>query len=134
MVKKKNCTKCKKFKSLSEFHKRSIAPDGHAWRCKTCQNAYEQKVRCTPKSKKYEKVKALRRKYNMTLDDHLLMYVLQNGCCKICKQPTAYNKICVDHDHKTNKVRGLLCTHCNTLLGMAKDNLQILVNAIEYLE
>jgi len=40
----------------------------------------------------------------------------------------------VDHCHSTNKVRGLLCTNCNTLIGKAKDNVLILHSAIKYLE
>lgn len=40
----------------------------------------------------------------------------------------------VDHDHVTGTIRGLLCSKCNTLLGMAKDNIAILENAIKYLK
>ena len=40
----------------------------------------------------------------------------------------------VDHDHITGSNRGLLCTNCNFLLGYAKDNIFILINAIQYLK
>jgi hypothetical protein len=40
----------------------------------------------------------------------------------------------VDHSHKTNKVRDLLCTKCNTLLGAVDDNVEILEKAIKYLQ
>jgi hypothetical protein len=42
--------------------------------------------------------------------------------------------LCVDHSHRTGKVRGLLCIECNTGLGRFEDKLQILINAIHYLK
>ena len=42
-------------------------------------------------------------------------------------------RLAVDHNHTTGKVRGLLCSNCNTLLGKAKDNVNILQAAIDYL-
>lgn len=63
-----------------------------------------------------------------------------DGICEICGQKetlTRNNKIrklSIDHNHQTNKIRGLLCSKCNTLLGRAEDSIQILKQAIEYLE
>ena len=62
------------------------------------------------------------------------MYATQNGKCKICDKPFEINKLSVDHSHKNNKVRGLLCTKCNVLIGMAEDNIDVLYHAIEYLK
>mgnify|MGYP002345384244 CR=1 FL=1 len=57
--------------------------------------------------------------------------------CPICfsEKPQINNRkyFLVDHCHKTNKVRGLLCYLCNSMLGKAKDNIDILNNAIKYL-
>ena len=44
------------------------------------------------------------------------------------------SEIYVDHDHKTGKVRGMLCHACNTVIGHADDNVTILNSAIKYLE
>lgn len=66
-----------------------------------------------------------------------------NGKCHICENKLVENEerrgqslktIAIDHDHKTNKVRGLLCKKCNSLLGFCDDNILILKKAIEYLE
>lgn len=66
----------------------------------------------------------------------------QNGVCLICSKELIVlgsveeiQKVaCVDHCHKTGKVRGLLCRNCNTGLGSFKDDTDFLKKAIEYLE
>lgn len=62
------------------------------------------------------------------MDGHDALVALQNGLCAVCGEPpTARNtrahwdgKLCVDHDHATGKVRGLLCNDCNLLIGYGK--------------
>jgi len=70
--------------------------------------------------------------YGLSLDKYNEMYEAQEGKCLICGEHK--DKLMVDHDHKTNKVRGLLCTHCNTGIGFLKDNVNNLKKAIDYLE
>lgn len=76
-------------------------------------------------------------KYNMTISDYESMYNTQNGKCAICgndgDKNNKYRPLYIDHDHKTGKVRGLLCSKCNFLLGNSNDDVNILLNAIEYL-
>ncbi len=91
--------------------------------------ATQQRYRQSGKAK----VRALKRAYNLTLEQHEQLYVDQNGCCAICKQSIAYDKMNTDHDHKTGKIRGLLCWSCNLMLGNAKDNLDTLRTAVRYL-
>lgn len=83
------------------------------------------------------KVKAnLLRKYGITLEQFEAMLKDQGNACKICKTSTPGGKgtFHVDHCHKTGVVRGLLCHHCNALLGHAKDQVTILEEAIRYLK
>ena len=75
----------------------------------------------------------LRQRYGMTWLDKIAMLASQDGYCCICKTKISMEQACVDHDHKTNKVRGLLCNYCNHLLGHAKDNVNIWTSAIKYL-
>lgn len=76
----------------------------------------------------------LKNKYNITLDDKNKIRDTQNNKCNICKLEFNDDKSAyVDHCHKTNKVRGLLCHTCNSGLGMFKDNIEYLKNAILYL-
>lgn len=61
----------------------------------------------------------------------------QRGACAICKSTlnsSRYTKLAVDHDHLTGKVRGLLCTNCNTAIGLMKDSPLRLRAAASYLE
>lgn len=71
-------------------------------------------------------------KYGITLEDFKDMRAAQNNSCGICKvtfKGTPY----VDHCHSTRKVRGLLCSNCNTGLGMFEDDVDRLREAIKYL-
>lgn len=54
--------------------------------------------------------------YGISLDDYNDMYSKQDGRCAICGR--SYPRLSVDHDHKSNKVRGLLCNSCNMTLGV----------------
>jgi len=64
------------------------------------------------------------------------MFQEQNGVCAICgcKGDGRWKTLCVDHNHDTGNVRGLLCRSCNTALGQMKDDPSLLRNAVLYLE
>ena len=62
------------------------------------------------------------------------MYNNQNGVCAICSNHSQRLKLSIDHCHKNNTIRGLLCERCNSILGRVKDNISILENAIIYLK
>ncbi len=72
------------------------------------------------------------RKYGITLADVEAMTEAQGGLCKICRIPQE-RTLCVDHDHKTGRVRGLLCFACNRGIGSLRDNTSILHASIRYL-
>lgn len=84
----------------------------------------------------------LKRNYGITLEEYLEKFQNQNGVCKICKQPeTTINghtkvvrRLAVDHCHKTNKVRDLLCTRCNTTIGSVDDDIELLEEMINYIK
>lgn len=70
----------------------------------------------------------LRRKYGLTGDEYDALLDRQGGVCAICRQPERLmgrgrvRRLAVDHDHRTGKVRGLLCASCNTVLGQLRDD------------
>ena len=85
--------------------------------------------------KDYHRNYKLKERFNINLDQYNSILKQQNNCCKICNTHESEFKVKlhVDHCHTTGKIRGLLCMACNILLGKAKDNINILNNAINYL-
>ena len=75
---------------------------------------------------------ALKRKYGLTPEDVDRLIEEQRGRCAICRRPL--DRPIVDHDHKTNLPRGILCWNCNIALGHFEDDLLRLEAAIAYLE
>lgn len=74
----------------------------------------------------------------MTITDFESKVAEQRGVCAICKQTNIVNgverRLCVDHDHKTGQVRGLLCRWCNAAIGLLDDDCDKLAAAVSYLE
>lgn len=76
------------------------------------------------------------KKFGISLEDYKQLCLKQNNKCAICKidRSLLNRNLCVDHDHVTLKVRGLLCDTCNRSIGLLKDDVQVLKSAIKYLE
>ena len=75
--------------------------------------------------------------YGLTVEQYDAMLMEQNYVCAICnksEKSSTRGVLFIDHDHKTGKVRGLLCDTCNRGLGYFYDNKSFLHNAIEYLK
>lgn len=77
------------------------------------------------------------KKFGITEEQFNTKFISQNGLCKICKEPmsgqTRTKVPCLDHCHVTGKLRDLLCTNCNVLLGNCFEKEEILASAIQYL-
>lgn len=78
----------------------------------------------------YQKDRNLQRKHGMTLAEYTKRSLAQDNICAICKLQTT---LVVDHCHVTLEFRGLICRKCNTLLGFANDNTELLQAAIGYI-
>lgn len=86
------------------------------------------------------KDRRLKKRYKTSLEEYNSILFSQKNVCAICKGKSEFDKrlnkeraLAVDHCHKTNKNRGILCFKCNSLLGYAKDSIPILQQAIKYL-
>jgi Autographiviridae endonuclease VII len=76
----------------------------------------------------------LKTKYGISLADYEAMLRRQGGVCGICKRKPGKRRLCVDHDHKTGQVRGLLCGRCNSGNGFYGDDPRLTRAATAYLE
>lgn len=80
--------------------------------------------------------KDLKKKYDLNLEQVLSILVYQDFCCGICTSPieTARRRPCIDHDHSTGEVRGILCVSCNSGLGLLGDTPDFVAKAAHYLQ
>ena len=83
--------------------------------------------------------RGLKRHYGITTKQYNELFERQRGVCAICGCApsgggTNGRTLCVDHDHKTGMVRGLLCASCNRGIGSMGDSVKIVRCALEYLE
>lgn len=78
----------------------------------------------------------LKCRYGITPELYSEIHNIQEQSCAICgiHQSQLKKKLCIDHDHTNNQVRGLLCDKCNRSLGLTNDNISILHNSILYLQ
>lgn len=80
----------------------------------------------------------LKRKFGLSLQQYDELLIGQNNTCAICfssgSKDQKHKRLFVDHDHITGKIRGLLCSLCNHILGCAEDKITILENSIVYLK
>ena len=123
--KEKHCAICKKWLRLSLFWKRKDNISGRDPYCISCRKEYD---------KKYNKT-AYRRKnrYGLTPFQYERLYQIQEGKCAICERKEPNKRLAVDHCHKSGKIRGLLCSGCNILLGRFNDDEAVFKKAINYL-
>lgn len=127
---KKRCTRCTKTKPIKMFWAHRGNPDGLQDYCKECGKEMNRKYAQTlsPERRRHY---ALRQKYDMTMDEYQELVARQSGRCAICNKERA---LVVDHCHAKGNVRGLLCHHCNTGIGLFDDDPAILELAIKYLQ
>ena len=124
------CKKCSDNLPLDNFYFNKNGKYKKQNVCKKCMNIYDYKT---------DKNRKLKRAYGITFDEYEELLSKQDKKCAICgidnngkyrNKPRAF---AVDHCHTTGKIRGLLCSDCNTGIGLFKDNTNLLQFAIKYL-
>ncbi len=134
------CSHCKQSKPANQFPKANNRVRGFAWICKQCKKEKLQKKKASMSKDDWMLLNRkywLKSQYNLSIEDYNKKLVEQSHRCAICgcDETEAFKSLLfVDHCHKTQKVRGLLCHHCNTALGKFRDSKEILNQAITYLD
>jgi len=159
----KICSRCRRYLSCDNFYINSATSTGLSGYCKDCdkkrKKTPEYRVKANETQRKYYKnnpeyrerareyarqrtpeekrQQDLKKNYNMTLEDFMLILEQQRGCCAICGTNDPYsrhiNGWCVDHNHNTGRVRGILCHQCNVAVGHLQDSPELCDNAAQYL-
>lgn len=145
----KSCNKCKVSRPFQDFAKSKDTRDGLQLKCKQCNKEYRaaNRDKLLAQSKQYREANKdtvsasirawrLRNDFGISVEDYGRMHTEQGGCCACCGTPESLlpRRLAVDHCHETGQVRALLCTNCNIGIGMFKEDIQRLEQAITYLE
>ena len=134
------CSKCKQIKPKADFYKRADRPSGVQSRCKSCIGNSTIQVRewrtKNPEAAAANRQRSRVKVYDLTIEEYNALLEKQDHKCAICRadKPGGKGRWHVDHNHKTRKVRGLLCAMCNVGLGNFYDDTSLLGQAIKYLE
>lgn len=155
----KICSKCCEEKELTEFYKNmgrcktchnqmvrkwqvanpvKVVEARNRWRAEETNRTKEREASKTWQRNNKNQVKENRLKqqlkfYGLTVEQYEEMNKNQNGFCYICgKLPN--RRLDVDHNHETGKVRKLLCSSCNTLIGLSGESIEVLTKIISYLQ
>lgn len=125
----KICSKCKNEKELNDFPVAKRYKDGHRPECKACNALYYREYYSKNPERYKEKARNYpqHRRHNLTDEQYEALFQKYDGRCHLCLNAIATH---IDHDHKCcsgNRscgrcVRGILCSSCNTALGLLKDN------------
>jgi hypothetical protein len=118
---KKRCSgKCKQILPLSAFYKNISTVTRRSYECKAC-------IKERLGRKRFPAIT----KYNLSYTQYRQMCEGQEFKCLICQEKP--KRLCIDHDHATNKVRGLLCAKCNSGIGLLGDSASNILRAAKYL-
>lgn len=96
-----------------------------------CQYGKDWRAANADRMAKWTKNRDLKKNYGITLEDFNRMCAYQKNKCAICGYE---GRLCVDHDHLTGAVRGLLCSSCNSAIGLFHESVASLAAAIAYLD
>lgn len=149
----KTCKKCGETKALAEFHRAPQNKDGRSGGCKSCDNVLKRAwktanlERHTENGRRWREANpelarelkrrsVLQSKYGITPAEYREMLASQNGGCACCgtSDPGARrSNFCVDHCHETGRIRGLLCSPCNTAIGILGDTVASIDRVAAYM-
>ncbi len=133
----KYCITCKITKPETDFPRIIKSQEERYTYCKSCSKVRRRALIEDEKQALTKLEYDLRTKFGLTLHHYTSLLDKQQGVCAACRKPEQRKRkkrLSVDHNHTTGKVRGLLCTACNTGLGLLKDDFDTLLNLAKYVQ
>ena len=122
-----------RYKELSRKYEFEHREDKRRYRLDHREKRKEYEQKNKSKIEENRRKRILKTNYGITPTEYEKIFVKQGGVCAICGKSPGEQRLNVDHGHDTGRVRGLLCRHCNLMLGYAKDSRSVLQNALIYL-
>ncbi len=114
------CRVCKTDKPETDYYHKDRKKQHLSTECKRCQLNHQRE-----------------KTFGVSSAEYWVMYHTQDGRCGICRKrlrSDRYKAFCVDHCHSTGKIRGLLCTNCNTAVGLLKDDPELMSQAARWVK
>ncbi len=127
----------KQRKEYRQNNKDKIAERGKDYYSRKSEQARLRSAEWYAKNRDRSKNSRLLRKYNISLDEYNKMLLEQDGRCWTCSKHADDERdkvLVVDHNHLTGEVRGLLCSNCNTAIGLLQESQEILEKVSKYLD
>lgn len=120
------------YEPLNKYNKRGCP---FCERSRVARNNKIWRKRNPDKQKLIDKRADLKKHFGISKEQYDSMMLSQSGTCAICQNVCPSGReLAVDHDHNTNKIRGLLCCNCNRGLGLFKDDMNRLFRAADYIK
>ena len=136
----KKCSKCQATLPVGSFYRRKEGKLGRVSACKTCTSLATPRDPVTLERKRLQAFEWRHRENWLTpgepfvREQYLKLLTKQKGLCALChKPPTRGRQLDADHDHRTGRIRGLLCNPCNLFVGRLEENGDFLAKAYAYL-
>lgn len=134
----KICNGCLLCKPITDFQNSKTCADGVRQKCRACVNIKRRSWgKANSHKKRLTHIKSL---YGIDKDTYESLLITQNYRCAFCKQEETQifkgkiKRLSIDHCHNSSQVRWLLCASCNSMIGYAKDNPELLRTAANKLE
>ena len=131
----KTCRKCNKIKFLTEFYfdsKRKLYRNS----CRSCDALIQRRrgQEHPDRRREIHRKYIYKKNYGITLEEYDAMLKDQGGVCACCgsDNPGGYGRFVVDHNHRTGRVRSLLCNRCNVVYGQLEESANLIINLLRY--
>lgn len=134
------CTACWRIRQKKYYQKDPNGPEKRLKSYRKRQQSWSVERFALERKKNY--IRWIKKRYGISFDEFNNLFLKQSNKCPICDNilktenivGRGYNGTHIDHCHKTGKIRGLLCSKCNKMIGLAQESIFILENAILYIK
>lgn len=120
-------------------HPKQRKKASQAWYARNKERVKKTSAAWKKKNKQRIAQRHIEKTYGLSPEAFEALWAAQGGRCPIClrsmsRMGMGSTSVCTDHDHATERVRGLLCRRCNLFLGMGGDTVQMFIRAVDYLQ